>query len=228
MITIAQALALVWALVGASASPGPSAPVELAKLVGSSEAICGMQKRDFLHTTEVRQGNVICLSGPVDEAYFERFTSLQPRPEDVVVVQGAGGLASQAMDVGDRLWSMGNLVVVDDFCGSSCAYFIALGAKRLALTKSGALAFHGGPPSEQKIIDDPKLDETSKAKAISDVRRFVEFFRASNIRVEITNDAPQELRDRGLDWSKSMWFRKGSDLKSYGLESLIYCDSSMC
>jgi hypothetical protein len=175
-----------------------------------------------------REGKFICLRGSSDESHAKRFMSLSPKQGDVVFASGPGGEIVPAMKIGDVIWNENLDVVVDDLCVSSCAYFIALGGKRLHLVGNGILGFHGGPIDPDTVDKSVRLTAEGRANLIRENAAFREFFKRRGLDISITFDVPAKLRDKGIDWKSTMWVRKGRELENYGFGGLVECSGTGC
>lgn len=183
---------------------------------------------DRIQPGAYRVGNVICLRGEINQKLKEQFFSLLPRRGDTIVSSGPGGDIAAAMDIGDSIYKNDNLVIIDDLCGSSCAYFIALGSRRLALYDNGLLGFHGGPIPETEILKIPNITQTDQKKIIYDNERFRRFFSKRGIDIRITNEIPDTMRSDGTDWKSSMWVRWPDELASFGFNGVVFCSGKYC
>ena len=225
-------ITICFSAIGCSTKPNyesrSSFEIDSNKYVKESKFYCEQTTSDYAETKEYRNGNFICLTGPIDRDFYLRYMELSPKPTDIVVVRSGGGEIGSAMDVGDQLWRMGNLVIVDNICGSACAYFIALGSRRLAFTRAGVLGFHGGPMSAEAILADDNLDTAAKSIALAGSERFQDFFAKRGVDISITTDVPESLKNDIVDWHKVMWIRTAEELKRYGFHNVLYCDSSYC
>jgi hypothetical protein len=179
-------------------------------------------------TEPYRSGNVICLRGEINQKLKNGFFKLLPKRGDVVVSSGPGGDISAAMDIGDFIYENDILVVIDDLCGSSCSYFIALGGRRLALYDNGLLGFHGGPIPKTDIMKIPNITKNDRKKVLYDNNRFKKFFTKRNIEIRITNEIPKNLVEDGADWKSSMWVRWPDEMQSFGFEGIVFCSGKYC
>ena len=175
-----------------------------------------------------RVGNVICLKGAITAASRDHFFSLSPRDGDIIVASGPGGDIAAAMDIGDFIYEHDLLVIVDDLCGSSCSYFIALGGKRLAIYGNGLLGFHGGPIPKEEIKKIPDISAKNRKKVIADNRRFSKFFGRRKLDIRITYEIPEASKEDGTDWKTSMWVRWPTELANFGFMGLISCSGTYC
>ena len=132
------------------------------------------------------------------------------------------------MDIGDFIHKDDILVIIDDLCGSSCTYFVALGGRRLALYDSGLLGFHGGPIPKKDIMEIPNITKKDRKKVIYDNERFKNFFLKRGIEIRITNQVPEQLVNDGTDWKSSMWVRWPDELQLFGFKGVIFCSGKYC
>lgn len=175
-----------------------------------------------------RIGNAICVRGILTTSTRDRFFALRPKRGDIVVTSGSGGDIAAAMDIGDKIYRNDILVVVDDLCGSACAYFIALGGKRLSIYKNGLLGFHGGPIPENEIMAIPNLSNKDRKKIIFDNERFKKFFKRRGLQIRLTNEIPEESKNNGTDWSVNMWVRWPYEFEKFGFNGLVFCAGKYC
>lgn len=200
---------------------GESSASDYRSVVEQASQACGRPDRD--DASPYRVGDVICLRGRIDQAFSRAFFQLSPRPGDVVVTSGPGGDIAAAMDIGDLVRRDDLLVVVDRICVSSCAYFVALGGKRLAMTSGGMLGFHGGPAPEKAIMDNPNSTASDKVRLLADNKRFAEFFKSRGLDISITYDVPPGFKGQDVDWTMNMWIRSAKELPSFGFHGVVYC-----
>jgi hypothetical protein len=216
-----RGLALVLALSASFGWCGESSASDYRAVVEQVSQACGRPDSD--DASPYRVGRVICLRGRIDQSFSRAFFQLSPRPGDVVVTSGPGGDIAAAMDIGDLVYRDNLLVVVDRICVSSCAYFIALGGKRLAMTSGGMLGFHGGPVSEKSIMDNPTATASEKAKLLADSKRFAEFFKSRGLDISITYEVPPTFQGQNVDWTTNMWVRSAKELPRFGFHGVVYC-----
>lgn len=179
-------------------------------------------------STPHKVGKVICLRGQITQKTRKAFLDLSPQRGDVVVTSGPGGDIAAAMDIGDFIYKYDLFTVVDDLCGSSCAYFIALGGRRLALIDNGLLGFHGGPVPEEKIMSLPGISQKDRIKILFDNARFRQFFDARGVHIAITFTPPESLKDDPTDWTTSMWVRTPDELPKFGFDRVVFCSAKYC
>jgi hypothetical protein len=172
--------------------------------------------------------NIICMKGEIKASLRDDFFKLSPRQGDIIVASGPGGDIAAAMDIGDFIYNHDLPVVIDDLCGSSCAYFIALGGRRLAFYGDGLLGFHGGPIPVEDIMKIPNLTDQDRKKVLCDNKRFKEFFQKRGLNIIITYEAPEESRGDGTDWKTSMWVRWPDELKEFGFKGVVSCSGNYC
>ena len=175
-----------------------------------------------------RVGRVICLRGEINQKLKDDFFKLSPHRDDIIVSSGPGGDIAAAMDIGDFIYENNVLVIIDDLCGSSCAYFIALGGRQLALYDSGLLGFHGGPIPKKDIMKIQNITKNDRKKIIYDNKRFKNFFDKRGLQIRITNEIPDSMMDGETDWKSNMWVRWPEELKSFGFNGVVFCSGKYC
>ncbi|MEY4953161.1 MAG: hypothetical protein RL299_1585 [Pseudomonadota bacterium] len=217
---------LAWLLILAVPALGavPQDRAEAARIAREAADLCKGKGED----SPVRIGRAICLRGNIDIAKSDKFRALKPSSKDVLVASGPGGDIAAAMDIGDALYKHDMLVVIDDLCGSSCAYFLALGGRRLVILDSGLLGFHGGPIPKKDIMKIPNISNRDREKILSDNRRFANFFSRRKIDIGITNKVPESMNKKDANWKARMWVRWPDELGMFGFRGLVFCSGKYC
>jgi len=149
--------------------------------------------------------NTLCADIPVlSEKAVEEFVKqvdLLPNNAQLeVVIRSAGGRVDLGMTMGEAIQRRQTTVYVSGFCGSSCANYVFLPAKRRVILKDSLLVFHGG--LYRAMIAEPSLTDEGKSTVKASLSRQgrllhkagvdVEFFE----RIEQLNDDSEQVPEQ--------------------------------
>lgn len=88
--------------------------------------------------------DAITLRGTIDQALAMRVVAMlrSGQGDRTLLVTSSGGDPEAAITIGDAVRGLNVTVVVQDYCLSSCALFVALPAHALSLAPNSVLGFH--------------------------------------------------------------------------------------
>lgn len=104
----------------------------------------------------IEHGELVYTGDVTDDAnqrLFALYDSLATKPT-VFLVQSAGGVVEQGLDLGSWLHANKLDVKVTGYCLSSCANYVFTAGRRKIVGNGALIGFHGGISSEHFALDD--------------------------------------------------------------------------
>jgi hypothetical protein len=92
----------------------------------------------------------IRLSGLIEKGSLEKYRQVSKSGYTKLIVQSAGGFPLIALKIAQDIRQREVEVVVDSYCFSACANYLALAGKRLTVPCEALLGWHGSPTLESR------------------------------------------------------------------------------
>jgi hypothetical protein len=137
-----------------------------------------------------------------------------------VVVSGAGGYLTQALDMADLIATGEATTVAGDICASSCAQFLFMAGRHKLVLTGGVVAFHGGPLTPE-IIEREATDAAGRKFLADENARFRRFYAEQGISMQMLTKPPPEIQARLDRGEVVFWTWSPEHLRSFGVTNLL-------
>ncbi|MYM32817.1 hypothetical protein GTP38_00435 [Duganella sp. FT94W] len=123
-----------------------------------------------------RVGEVLYFTGKLTETSASVIRTFIAEKGESIVIDSEGGDVLAGISVGKDLAASDVKVIVRNYCISSCANYIFLGAKRKRLMEGAVLGFHGAPKSTYAGV------QSDVGRAIDGIaKESTEFFKSTGV-----------------------------------------------
>jgi hypothetical protein len=193
----------------------------------------------------------IRLNGLVTEGSLSNFQNVAKAGFSVVRLRSGGGTPRVALQIASDISQRQAVVIIEDYCFSSFANYLALAGKSLVLPCDALHGWHGSPTlmtdeewKQQSETEGhpPKLTEMY-GNWLKELRQFERlFFKSIGVKHELLTDSVEIPKLEGLKpdvsfkfdeetgsytvtRSSVMWIPTARTLKSYGVETKDFCEN---
>ena len=128
----------------------------------------GFGSRAEIATVQV-EGNALVIDGAIEDGLFEKVRSQYTSNIDKIIIRSTGGSASEGLAIGEFIRDKKLIVEVNEYCYSSCANYIFLGAaKKVLKDQESIVCYHGNLTTSfsDKGALDKKLREALAPKKL--------------------------------------------------------------
>lgn len=142
--------------------------------------------------------STVRLSGDIQKGDFEKYLQIVKTGYSKLELQSFGGVPLTALKIAEDIAKRNVEVVIDGYCFSACANYLALAGKRLTVRCDSLLGWHGSPTNESDeealrnsiAQGHPKELTTIYVKWISEFRdREQRFFKAVGVDYSLLRDS---------------------------------------
>jgi hypothetical protein len=193
----------------------------------------------------------IRLNGLVTEGSLGNFQDVAKAGFSVVRLRSGGGTPRVALQIASDIAQRHAVVIIEDYCFSACANYLALAGKSLVLPCDALLGWHGSPT----LVTDEEWKQQSETEGhppkltemygnwLKELRQFERlFFKSIGVKHELLTDSVEIPKLEGLKpdvsfkfdeetgsytvtRSSVMWIPTARTLKSYGVETKDFCEN---
>lgn len=193
----------------------------------------------------------IRLNGSVTEGSFGNYQAIAKAGFSVVRLRSGGGNPRLALLIASDIAQRQAVVIIEDYCFSACANYLALAGKSLVLPCGALLGWHGSPT----LVTDEEWEQQSESEGhpqkltemygnwLKELRQFEKlFFKAIGVKYELLTDSVEIPKFEGLKpevsfefdkdtgnysitRSSVMWIPTARTLKNYGVETKDFCEN---
>lgn len=226
MRSLTCVLAFVSAVVGfslsAQAAPATSSLSDPARFASVAISTCRAGAPAFLEDAPVWSvARFVCVYGSINKEMAALFNQIDFNAVDAIVVSSEGGSVASALDMVEHMGVDQHTLVVDGFCGSSCANYLFLAARWKIVPHDAAVGWHGAPPRPEGWTA-PAGMTPSAAKFMGDtIERSDRFFRNLGISDLVARETPDMQVINGVK-RDVFWQHSRRDLETrYGVHGIL-------
>lgn len=191
--------------------------------------------------------DTIRVTGDIDRDSYQDYLKVAEGGYSTLILKSAGGVPPVALQIAEDVASRDVSVVVDGYCLSACANYLAFSGQRLTVKCDSFLAWHGTLETPDKALvnmrakHEPEALITAYIQWLTDFktreRSFfekididyrllqdaTEIIRAENVAPEVSFNLDEFTGDYSVTRSAALWIPTPDVLQDYGVDTKGFC-----
>jgi len=193
----------------------------------------------------------IRLNWLITEGSLGNFQDVAKAGFSVVRLRSGGGTPRVALQIASDIAQRHAVVIIQDYCFSACANYLALAGKSLVLPCDALLGWHGSPT----LVTDEEWKQQSETEGhppkltemygnwLKELRQFEKFYfktigvnyalltdsveipKLERLKPDVSFKFDEETGNYSVTRSSVMWIPTARTLKSYGIETKDFCEN---
>lgn len=192
--------------------------------------------------------DTIRLIGEIDRDSYHEYMKLAGKGYSTLIIKSAGGIPSVALKIAEDVSSRDVAVVVDDYCISACANYLAFSGHQLIVRCNSFLAWHGTLETPEEALVSMRAQHKPEELIVAYVQwltnfkdRERSFFKKIGVDYRILEDSTRIVNEANITpkpsfnldeltgnysvtTSAALWIPTPDILEDYGVNTDGFCE----